>query len=391
MSSPDLPLGELAGELSDAAPCGYLSTAPDGTILAVNETFVRMTGYARDALVGRRRFVELLTAGGRLYHETHYAPMLAMQGRAREIALDLVCADGSRLSVLVSSELVRGPDGSPQIIRAAVFDATERRSYEREIVLARRRAEGSEARARALVQTLQQVLVPPTPPRIPTLDVAGVYRPARHGEEVGGDFYDVFQTGPDAWVVVIGDVCGKGIEAAVVTALLRHTLRAAVVAQDGLGAALTQVNQELLDHGSNRSSTAAVVARRRSDTGWHATVCCAGHPLPLLVRRGHPAEPVGAPGTLLGILPDPAFHEVAVELATGDRLVLYTDGVTEGRRAGRFYEVDRLRRLVEADGPDGPDAATQAQRVVDDAVAFQDGTTRDDIAVVVVRAGEPDR
>ena len=102
MTSSEAVLGGLAGELSDAAPCGYLSTSPDGTIMAVNETFARMTGYRRDELVGRRRFVQLLTAGGRLYHETHYAPMLAMHGRAREIALELVRADGSRLSVLVT-------------------------------------------------------------------------------------------------------------------------------------------------------------------------------------------------------------------------------------------------------------------------------------------------
>jgi sigma-B regulation protein RsbU (phosphoserine phosphatase) len=387
MKSSEAMLGGLAGELSDAAPCGYLSTSPDGTIMAVNETFARMTGYRRDELVGRRRFVQLLTAGGRLYHETHYAPMLAMHGRAREIALELVRADGSRLSVLVSAELVRGADGVPQGIRAAVCDATERRSYEREIVWERQRAEESEARAHDLVQALQQVLVPPVPPRIPGLDVAGVYRPARHGEEVGGDFYDVFQTGPDRWVVVIGDVCGKGVRAAIVTALLRYSIRAAAAAGSGLRSVLAQVNQTMLDDGTDRSSTVAAVELVRTGRGWSATVCCAGHPLPLLVRRGEPAEQVGAPGTLLGILPQPAFHEVGVELAPGDQLVLYTDGVTEGRRGAELYDLDRLRQMAQ-DG--GPDAAALAGRLVDDAVAFQGGTTRDDIAVVVVRPCELD-
>jgi sigma-B regulation protein RsbU (phosphoserine phosphatase) len=387
MTSSEAVLGGLAGELSDAAPCGYLSTSPDGTIMAVNETFARMTGYRRDELVGRRRFVQLLTAGGRLYHETHYAPMLAMHGRAREIALELVRADGSRLSVLVSAELVRGAGGVPQGIRAAVFDATERRSYEREIVRERQRAEESEARAHDLVRTLQQVLVPPVPPRIPGLDVAGVYRPARHGEEVGGDFYDVFQTGPDRWVVVIGDVCGKGVRAAIVTALLRYSIRAAAAAGSGLRSVLAQVNQTMLDDGTDRSSTVAAVELVRTGRGWSATVCCAGHPLPLLVRRGEPAELVGAPGTLLGILPQPAFHEVSVELAPGDQLVLYTDGVTEGRRGAELYDLDRLRQMAQ-DG--GPDAAALAGRLVDDAVAFQGGTTRDDIAVVVVRPCELD-
>lgn len=373
---------ESAGELYDAAPCGYISTTPSGTIVKVNRTFLRMTGYTRQDLVGRRTFAQLLTVGSRMYHETHYAPMLQMQGRAREIALEVTCADGRRLPVLVSAELVRDEDGAPQVIRAAVFDATERRSYERELVLARRRAEESESRARDLVRTLQQVLVPPTPPRIPSLDVAGVYRPARHGEEVGGDFYDVFQVGPSRWVAVIGDVCGKGIEAAVVTALLRHTIREAVVAENDLPAALTRVNRTVLDQGVDRSSTMAALSLTRTGVGWSAAVCCAGHPLPLLVRRGAPPEPVGAPGTLLGILPDPRFHEVRVDLALGDEIVLFTDGVTEGRRGRQFYGPDRLRDTV---GRGGADARELAQRLVDDAVDFQDGTTRDDIAVVVVR------
>ena len=107
-----------------------------------------------------RTFAHLLTAGGRIYHETHYAPMLSMQGRAREIALDIVRSDGRRVPVLVNAVLDRAPDGSPRIIRAAIFDATERRNYERELVEAKKKAELSEARATALARTLQQTLMP---------------------------------------------------------------------------------------------------------------------------------------------------------------------------------------------------------------------------------------
>ena len=374
--------GESADELYDTAPCGYLSTTPSGTIVKVNRTFLQMTGYTRQEVVGRRTFAELLTVGSRMYHETHYAPMLQMQGHAREIALEVTCSDGRRLPILVSAELVRDDHGTPQVIRAAVFDATERRSYERELVLARRRAEESESRARDLVRTLQQVLVPPAPPQIPTLDVAGAYRPARHGEEVGGDFYDVFQVGASRWVVVIGDVCGKGIEAAVVTALLRHTMREAVVAEADLPAALSRVNRTVLDQSVDRSSTMAAVSLNQTEDGWSAAVCCAGHPSPLLVRRGAAPQPVGEPGTLLGILPFPRFHEVRVDLGPGDEVVMFTDGVTEGRRGRQFYGLERLRGAVQRGGAD---ARELAQRLVDDAVDFQDGTTRDDIAVVVVR------
>jgi phosphoserine phosphatase RsbU/P len=378
-------LDEAAEELYDTAPCGYLSTTPSGTIVKVNQTFSAMTGYSRDELVGRRTFAQLLTVGGRLYHETHYAPMLHLQGQAREIALDLVRRDGRPLPVLVNAQLVRDPAGVPLLVRAAVLDATQRRSYEQELLLARRRAEESERRARDLVRTLEQVLVPPSPPRISGLDVAGVYRPARRGEEVGGDFYDVFQVGTDSWVVVIGDVCGKGVQAAIVTALLRHTIRESVVAELDLPAALTRVNRTLLDHAVDRSSTVAAVSLTRAADGWSADVCCAGHPLPLLVRHGKAPEPVGEPGTLLGILPDPTFRQVHVDLTPRDELVLFTDGITEGRHGQQFYGVDRLCDTI-ARG--GGSARELGQRLVQGAVDFQEGLTGDDIAVVVVRVSD---
>jgi sigma-B regulation protein RsbU (phosphoserine phosphatase) len=376
-----------AEQLYDDAPCGYLSTSPSGTIIRANRTFLRMTGYAQEELVGRRTFAQLLTGGGRLYHETHYAPMLLMQGRVREIAVDILCADGRRLPVLVNAELVRDVSGTPVVVRVALFDATERRAYERELVLARRRAEASEAHARELVGTLQQVLVPPAPPTIDGLDVAGVYRPARQGEEVGGDFYDVFQTGADQWTVVIGDVCGKGIGAAVVTALLRHSIRASVAAEATLADALRAVNRTVLDHATDRSSTVALVRLDRAVPGWAAVVCCAGHPLPLLLSGGQ-ARQVGAPGTLIGILPEPTFQEVRLDLVPGDQLVLFTDGVTEGRRGAEFYDLDRL--LTNASRP-APSAQALARRLVEDAVEFQGGSTRDDMAVVVATVSAPSR
>src|ERR1700710_3033005 len=145
-------LGADAEQLYDRAPCGYLSTTPDGVIVKVNQTFLTLTGYDRDELVGRRTFAELLTAGGRIYHETHYAPLLRMQDNVRAIALDLVRRDGSRLPVLVNSALDRDDRGDPRVIRTAVFDATDRRAYEQELLRAKTRAEESEARATGLAR-----------------------------------------------------------------------------------------------------------------------------------------------------------------------------------------------------------------------------------------------
>jgi len=391
-------------QLYERAPCGYLSTAPDGTIVKVNQTFLSWTGYSEGDLVGRRRFSELLTVGGRIYHETHFAPMLAMQGHAREIALDIVRADGSRLPVLVNTVLERTEDGTPIIARTAVFDATERRRYEMELLRARERAEASEERARALARTLQQTFVPPAPPDIPDLDVGTGYRPAGDGSEVGGDFHDVFQLGPSEWAITLGDVCGKGVDAAVVTALVRFAIRGAAVRHERPADVLRTVNEAVLRHGTSRFCTALFVRLRQvqphdgngnGDEGgdpaaresrgrrirWVATVAAAGHPLPVLAREGGAMAHVGRHGSLLGVLPEPRFHEVDVELTSGDTLVLFSDGVTEARRNGTFAD-DRLLR--ERLGGTVPSASELATALVDDVVDYQDGDTRDDVALVVV-------
>jgi sigma-B regulation protein RsbU (phosphoserine phosphatase) len=369
--------------LYDRAPCGYLSTTPDGTIVKVNETFLTLTGYERGDLLGRRSFASLLSAGGRIYHETHYAPMLRMSGVAREIALDLVRADGSRLPVLVNSVLDRDAAGDARVIRTAVFDATQRREYERELLRAKQRAEESEAHALVLARTLQQTLIPPTPPEIPRLDVAAAYRPAGDGGEVGGDFYDVFQVAPGEWVVAIGDVCGKGVDAAVVTAMVRYTLRAAAVRVASPAEALAIVNDVLLRQDVDRFCTVLVLRLREDGGGWRATVASGGHPCPLLLRDGEEPEPFGDDGSLVGALEDAtSWRDAETVLRPRDVLVLYTDGVTEGRRGDEFYGEARLADTARRSAAS---AGAVAGALVSDVVAFQHGDTRDDVAVVAVR------
>jgi sigma-B regulation protein RsbU (phosphoserine phosphatase) len=372
-----------AEALYDRAPCGYLTTSPDGTIVKVNQTFLTLTGYERSDLVGVRRFADLLSAGGRIYHETHYAPMLTMQGSVREIALDIVRAGGARLPVLVNSVMERDETGSPIVVRTAIFDATDRREYERELLRAKQAAEESELRAIALARTLQQTLIPPVAPHIPGLDIAAVYRPAGTGEEVGGDFYDIFQVSRNEWVVAIGDVCGKGVDAAIGTALVRHSLRAIVVRLAKPAEALDALNDILLRHETERFCTVAMLWLRFDGEQWTATASIAGHPLPLLVRRG--CEPVtfGRPGSLIGVLETPTFGDVETVLAPGDSLLLYTDGVTEGRSSVDFYGEQRLESSVREFS--GGSASEIADGVLGAVMAFQDGCPRDDIAMVVVR------
>jgi len=136
-------LEDSVDDLYEHAPCGYLSTLLDGTIAKINATLLGWLGLQRDEVVGVRRFADLLTMGGRLYHETHFAPLLRMQGEINGVALELATADGGRLPVLVTSTLKTGGDGHPLLVRTAVFDARERRAYERELLAARRNRSSS--------------------------------------------------------------------------------------------------------------------------------------------------------------------------------------------------------------------------------------------------------
>ncbi|HVF75562.1 MAG TPA: SpoIIE family protein phosphatase [Acidimicrobiales bacterium] len=154
----DEPLAELledsAEDLYENAPCGYLSTRPGGLIVKVNRTFLDWTGFERDDLVDKVRFQDLLTPGGRIFHETHYAPLLRMQGTVREIAVEIVSAEGQRLPVLVNSVMKTDDDGNPLLVRTTVFNAADRKAYEQELLWARQKAERSEARVRILQQVV---------------------------------------------------------------------------------------------------------------------------------------------------------------------------------------------------------------------------------------------
>ncbi len=370
-------------ELFDRAPCGYISAAPDGLIVAVNQTFLSWTGYTRSELVGNRSFQELLSPGGRIYYDTHFGPLLAMQGAVREIALEVVRADNGRIPVLVNAVMDSGADGGPKVIRIAIFDATERRAYEHELLRAKDAAESAEQRAVGLARTLQETLIPPRPPDIPGLDIGAGYRPSGNGDEVGGDFYDVFEIADGDWAAVIGDVAGKGVEAAVVTALARYTLRAAAVRTTLPSNALITLNEVLRAEHSERLCTAAFLRLRWHGPDWVVDMASAGHLLPLLTRPTEAPRPVGRTGSLLGVLRHPSLTDSSVRLEPGDSLLLYTDGVTEARNGGEFYGEDRLLSALERHRSLA--AGDLATELVTEVVDFQAGLPRDDIAVVVIQ------
>jgi serine phosphatase RsbU (regulator of sigma subunit) len=238
----------------------------------------------------------------------------------------------------------------------------------------------------AVARTLQRSLLPPALPDIPGLEVAARYLAAGEDNEVGGDFYDCFPTGPGEWAAVIGDVCGKGAEAAAVTALARHTIRAAVVHDPRPAAVLRALNDAILRHGTDfRFCTVVYVRLVPTVDGVEACIATGGHPLPVLLRASGESSAAGRPGTLLGVVPDPAISETAVRLRPGDALVLFTDGVTEASPLDDAFGPDRLAEFLGTCA--GKDAGRIAAGIEARVLELQCGRPRDDVAVLVLRVG----
>jgi phosphoserine phosphatase RsbU/P len=327
-------LEDSAEDLYENAPCGYLSTLLDGQIARVNATLLGWLGYTRADLVGRRYFADLLTVGGRIYHETHFAPLLSMQGEIGGVALELQAADGARLPVLVTSAIKTSAAGEPLLIRTTVFDARDRRAYERELLRARREAEVERERLQHLVTTLQASLLPPALPEVPGLEAAACYRIASL-DEVGGDFYDLFQLRQDRWGLFLGDVCGKGARAAARTSLVRYTLRAAAAYDPDPGTVLSTLNTALHEEYERDSSsfcTAAFGLLTPDGDSFILTIASGGHLDPLLMRVDGTASYQPIPrGLLIGVMHDATYTAATIRLRPGDTLVFYTDGLTEAR------------------------------------------------------------
>ena len=241
-----------------------------------------------------------------------------------------------------------------------------------------------------IARVLQRSLLPPHLPEIPGVEVGAEYLPVGETNDVGGDFYDLINTVEDGWLCAIGDVRGKGVEAASVTALARYTIRAVTLKDDRPSEVLAALNEAMLRQlPEDRFCTAACVRLEPQDgsVGVGVDVSRAGHPPPLLVRSGATVEEVGCSGKVLGVFPDAELRDTSLRLMPGEALVLYTDGVTEARSPdGEFFGEGRLRHLLSSCA--GCDAATLARRIKGVVLDFQEGYPRDDLAVLVLRASD---
>jgi phosphoserine phosphatase RsbU/P len=240
----------------------------------------------------------------------------------------------------------------------------------------------------AIAQALQASLLPPELPTAPEVDFGARYVPAGEGNEVGGDFYDVFALPDGGWAVAIGDVCGKGAEAAAITGLARNVIR--LLAKEGRPPAevLGRLNDAVLELGERgRFCTAALaVVRPDGGGGLDVVACSGGHPLPVLLAAGRAPAFVGETGTVIGVVEAPDLFDVRLHLASGESLVLYTDGVTERRSGSDMFGEDTLLRVLAGQHARSADAV--AHRVETEVRAFGREAARDDLAVLVVRCPE---
>ncbi len=233
-----------------------------------------------------------------------------------------------------------------------------------------------------VARTLQRSLLPPALPTIDGLELASCFRPAGPGNEVGGDFYDAFGDSETCWLVV-GDVCGKGAEAAALTGFLRHTTIAYARERSSPANVLLQVNRAMLEQDfEGRFATAILVRLRFAGPDIEATIANAGHPAALLARADGAVDEHSARGTLLGVFPDPVVEDVIVTLRPHDTLALYTDGLLEARAP---QQIVTAQRLIDQLAKAPPKSAHAAVDALLDLAGPADGA-RDDIAILAARA-----
>ncbi len=304
----------------------------------------------------------------------------------------IITHDGFRLGILNVIDMVPRETSADEVatlqkLAALVLDELELRlsalqtvNREREQAAAALR---ENARMSRIARTLQRTLLPPELPVIPGIELAAFHQ-VGSSDEVTGDFYDVFSRPDGSWAVTVGDVSGKGAEAAALTALVRYTLRGAALRSESPGQVLAEVSAAVeldqRDLEEPRHSTAVLAFVAQSEDHLDLTLTNGGHPPALIVKPGY-VESVDAPGPILGWMVDHEYHETKIRLDAGDVLVFYTDGVTDARRgADRLGQAGLRQALAES----GSSTAETVVATVRRLLAELDQPSPDDIAVVAL-------
>jgi serine phosphatase RsbU (regulator of sigma subunit) len=271
---------------------------------------------------------------------------------------------------------------------AKAFDETARRTAKRladRAALALDNARLHEQQVH-IASVLQHSLLPRSLPKIAGFEGSSRFLPAGEAYEVGGDFYDVFRSGSGTWTAVIGDVCGKGPEAASLTALARYTVRTASSPDSAPSEILQTLHDSISAERADMRFCTAALARIQAPANGngtaHVTVALGGHPLPLVLRKDGQVDSIGEPGTLLGALPSPVITDTDATLAVGDSLVLYTDGVLDVRDRNLRDDPEWLTEELSRSA--GKSADEIADQIAKAAVGRHGGEPRDDIAILVL-------
>lgn len=343
----------------------------EGRITDFNRAAEELFGYRREEVVGEL-LGELLVPyrmrarhyeGLRRYLASGEGPVLG-----RRIEVPALRRDGTEVPVELAITQVEGVD--PAIFNGYIRDLSAVRQAAAE------RAAGRERLAH-LARTLQSSLLPPGLPDIAGFELGALYRPFGDGYDVGGDFYDVFEIGDGRWALALGDVCGKGPEAAAVTAIARYTIRAAAMRQPDPTSVLEVVNDALHRQSPERFCTAALAT---VEVGGAVSVALGGHPKPAVVSATGELRQVGQLGTLLG--PFPSWHNETAEvrLEEGSTLVLFSDGVLEARRGKEQFGFERLANALGRASP----GATGVVRSIEEALERFADAINDDVAVLAI-------
>ncbi|HWX88424.1 MAG TPA: GAF domain-containing SpoIIE family protein phosphatase, partial [Solirubrobacteraceae bacterium] len=308
-------------------------------------------------------------------HDNHHLELLSLVGATAVIIVPMIGAAGPIGAItLVSSE-------SSHKLSQADLALAERLARRAGTAVENARLYTERSR---IAHTLQQALLPETLPEVPGAEIQARYCAAGELNEVGGDFYDVLDYGAERWLLMIGDVCGKGPRAAGVTALARHTLRAAAISGQTSAQMLDTLHQALRRQPPGADlCTVCLVTMERTAERARMKIALAGHPPPLLIDADGVARPIGRPGTLLGMLDAPEFSETGAELQPGETLLLYTDGVPEaGRSEAQLGEdglIELCRRMPELG------LGNLLEYIEHVALKHAAGSLRDDLALLGLR------
>ena len=366
------------GQLLNYAPIGVVTLDVDGVVVGWNPKAAEIIGIAPRDAVGagfmgvfgdESQLRELLSASHRIAIEP---PRRVFERRVEDHAQ----------FVEVTACFLPGKEGA-ETYMLLMQDVTDRVVAEQDRRAVLHQLFHSNDRYANLARTLQQSLLPPELPNVDGIDVASFYRPAVESE-IGGDFYDAFQTAEGEWAIVMGDVCGKGPHAAAITAQARYTIRTATMWIKGPRGILSVANEAILRQTTDEVfCTAAYIRLVLSPEGPWVSVATAGHPSPLLVRANGDVQSLSEPGLPLGLFPGESVREQRASLRPGDVLVVFTDGVLDaGAPAHAFGEAGLRALLAECSDCSGQEIVERLERQV---IEFEAEGARDDCAALVLK------